>query len=73
VVQSFQVIAQNAVLAPTIRAQVTPRPPWPLYVLDRWSWLRQWPARFLGVGVRPEHVRTPAVLIEPRAGDTAPT
>jgi 2-polyprenyl-6-methoxyphenol hydroxylase-like FAD-dependent oxidoreductase len=65
VVQDFQVIAQNAVLAPTIRSQVTPNPPWVLYVLDRWGWLRQWPARFLGMGVRPEHVRTPAVPVEP--------
>jgi len=78
VVQRFQVIAQTVVLSRTIRAQVTPKPPWPLYVLDRWGWLRQWPARFLGVGVRPEHVRTPAVLLEPHlpeamAGDSAPT
>ncbi|MBL6853810.1 MAG: FAD-dependent oxidoreductase [Alphaproteobacteria bacterium] len=78
VVQRFQVIAQNQVLARTIRSQVTPKPPWPLYVLDRWGWLRQWPARFLGIGMRPEHVRTPAVLLEPRlpelkTGDSAPT
>ena len=69
VVQRFQVMAQNVVLSRTIRAQVTPKPPWPLYLLDRWGWLRQWPARFLGVGVRPEHVRTPAVLVEPKAGE----
>ncbi len=57
VVQRFQVIVQNTVLARTIRSQVTPRPPWPLYLLDRWPWLRQWPARFIGIGLRPEHVR----------------
>jgi len=65
VVQSVQVFVQNNVLAPTIRSQVTPKPPWPLYLLDRWAWLRQWPARFLGLGVRPEHVKTNAVKIEP--------
>jgi 2-polyprenyl-6-methoxyphenol hydroxylase-like FAD-dependent oxidoreductase len=69
VVQDLQVFVQNRVLAPTMRSQLTPSAPWPLYVLDHWAWLRQWPARFLGVGVRPEHVRT----LEPRAGDSAPT
>jgi 2-polyprenyl-6-methoxyphenol hydroxylase-like FAD-dependent oxidoreductase len=69
VVQRFQVIVQNAVLAPTIRSQVTPRPPLPLYILDRWKWLRQWPARFIGLGVRPEHVRSKAVT----PADSAPT
>jgi 2-polyprenyl-6-methoxyphenol hydroxylase-like FAD-dependent oxidoreductase len=73
VVQQFQVIAQNNMLPRVIRSQMTPKPPWPLYLLDRWGWLRQWPARFLGVGVRPEHVRTPATPREPRAGDSAPT
>ncbi len=68
VVQRVQIFAQNNVLAKTIRNQATPRPPWPLYVLDRWKWLRQWPARFIGIGVRPEHVRTKAVT----PGDSAP-
>ena len=69
VVQRFQVLVQNAVLAPTIRSQVTPKPPLPLYLLDRWKWLRQWPARFIGIGVRPEHVRTRSIS----PGDSAPS
>jgi 2-polyprenyl-6-methoxyphenol hydroxylase-like FAD-dependent oxidoreductase len=69
VVQRIQVFVQNNVLAPTIRSQVTPNPPWPLYVLDRWKWLRQWPARFIGIGLRPEHVKTKAIT----PGDNAPT
>ncbi len=68
VVQRFQVLVQNTVLARTIRSQVTPRPPWPLYVLDRWTWARQWPARFIGLGVRPEHVKSKAVT----PADSAP-
>ncbi len=68
VVQRFQVIVQNSVLAPTIRNQVTPSPPWMLYLLDRWKWLRRWPARFIGIGVRPEHVRSRPVT----PADTAP-
>jgi hypothetical protein len=27
--------------------------------LDAVPWLRRWPAQFLGLGVRPEHVRSP--------------
>jgi 2-polyprenyl-6-methoxyphenol hydroxylase-like FAD-dependent oxidoreductase len=69
VVQRFQVLVQNAVLAPSIRTQVTPRPPLPLYLLNRWKWLRQWPARFLGMGVRPEHVRSKDIT----PGDSAPS
>jgi hypothetical protein len=29
--------------------------------LDRFAWLRRWPAQVIGVGVRPEHVRSPEV------------
>jgi len=33
--------------------------PWPLKMLDAYPSLRRWPAQFLGLGVRPEHVRSP--------------
>jgi 2-polyprenyl-6-methoxyphenol hydroxylase-like FAD-dependent oxidoreductase len=33
--------------------------PWPLRLLQRFPYLRRFPARFIGIGVRPEHVRTP--------------
>ncbi len=68
VVQTVQVFAQNNVLSPTIRNQVTPKPPAILYLLNRWKWLRQWPARFIGIGVRPEHVRSRLI----RPADSAP-
>lgn len=55
--QWFQVQAQDRVLAPTLRSTMTPTAPFALRLLDRWRWLRQWPARFVGIGVRPEHVR----------------
>ena len=61
VVQRFQVIVQNRILAPNLRARQTPKPPFILRLMSRWPWLRRIPARFLGVGVRPEHVRTPNV------------
>ncbi|MGD0189707.1 MAG: FAD-dependent oxidoreductase [Rhizomicrobium sp.] len=62
VVQGFQTLVQNRVLAPGLRMQTVPKPPLPLRILNRWAWLRQFPARFLGIGVRPEHIRTPDCL-----------
>jgi 2-polyprenyl-6-methoxyphenol hydroxylase-like FAD-dependent oxidoreductase len=57
VIQAFQVFAQNNFLAPTLSGAVTPRAPWFVRLLNAWPWARQFPARFLGLGVRPEHVR----------------
>jgi 2-polyprenyl-6-methoxyphenol hydroxylase-like FAD-dependent oxidoreductase len=62
VVQGFQILVQNRVLAPGLKSQRTPKPPLPLLLLNRWSWLRQFPARFLGIGLRPEHIHTPDCL-----------
>ena len=59
-IQAFQVAAQNALLAPTLRATQTPKPPWIFRLLNAWPWLRQFPARFIGMGVRPEHVQLKA-------------
>ena len=55
-IQSFQVAAQNRILAPTLRSMHTPQPPLIVKLLNDWPWLRQFPARFIGMGVRPEHV-----------------
>jgi 2-polyprenyl-6-methoxyphenol hydroxylase-like FAD-dependent oxidoreductase len=57
VIQAFQVAAQNRLLAPTLASIETPEPPFIIKALNRWPWLRQFPARFIGMGVRPEHVR----------------
>jgi 2-polyprenyl-6-methoxyphenol hydroxylase-like FAD-dependent oxidoreductase len=56
VTQWAQVQIQNRLLEPAIRATTTPKPPAALRLLNRWRWLRRWPARFVGIGVRPEHV-----------------
>jgi 2-polyprenyl-6-methoxyphenol hydroxylase-like FAD-dependent oxidoreductase len=58
VVQWFQVQVQNRVLVPNFRARQTPEPPLVLRMLNRYPWLRRIPARFIGVGVRPEHIRS---------------
>jgi len=57
VIQAFQVGAQNLILGPTLRAMTTPKPPLSMKLFDAVPWLRQWPARFIGMGVRPEHVK----------------
>jgi 2-polyprenyl-6-methoxyphenol hydroxylase-like FAD-dependent oxidoreductase len=59
VIQAMQVAIHSRVLDPLIsnapRAMAVPLP---LRILNRSSWLRRWPAQLLGVGVRPEHVRS---------------
>jgi 2-polyprenyl-6-methoxyphenol hydroxylase-like FAD-dependent oxidoreductase len=35
------------------------RPPWPVRLLERTTLLRRLRTRFVGVGIRPEHVKTP--------------
>jgi 2-polyprenyl-6-methoxyphenol hydroxylase-like FAD-dependent oxidoreductase len=59
VIQAVQVAAQKRLLAPTLAATKTPEPPFIIKALDRWPWARQFPARLIGMGVRPEHVRPP--------------
>lgn len=56
-IQAFQVFAQNNFLAPTLSGETAMKAPWFVRLLNAWPWARQFPARFLGVGVRPEHVR----------------
>lgn len=57
VIQAFQLAVQRAVLAPILRATTTPKPPMLLRLANAWPWLRRFPARFIALGVRPEHVR----------------
>ncbi len=56
-IQRFQIFAQDMMLAPTLRATETPKVPWVVKLLNAWQWLRQLPARLIGIGPRPEHVR----------------
>jgi 2-polyprenyl-6-methoxyphenol hydroxylase-like FAD-dependent oxidoreductase len=60
VIQRLQLTVHNQVLTPVVLS--APRPlsvPLPLKLVGRFAWLRRWPAQLLGVGVRPEHVRSP--------------
>jgi 2-polyprenyl-6-methoxyphenol hydroxylase-like FAD-dependent oxidoreductase len=59
--QALQVQAHKRVVEPTLDGKISFKPlPLPLRLLDRYAWLRQFPARVIGMGFRPEHVRTKA-------------
>jgi 2-polyprenyl-6-methoxyphenol hydroxylase-like FAD-dependent oxidoreductase len=58
VTQAFQVLVQERVINRVLQTNRTLAPPWPLKLFARFPVLRRIPARMIGVGVRPEHVRT---------------
>ena len=61
ITQAVQVFVQKHVLFSTIKGSGVPtRLPRVLRLLNRYPVLRRIPARFVGLGVRPEHVRSPA-------------
>ena len=57
--QRLQIIAQNRVITGVLRGTRTPRPPWLVRLFARLPMLQRIPARVIGMGFRPEHVRTP--------------
>ena len=61
VTQRMQVFMQNKVIDVALGADKVLRAPLALRLLSRFAWLRRIPARFIGMGVRPEHVHTPDV------------
>jgi 2-polyprenyl-6-methoxyphenol hydroxylase-like FAD-dependent oxidoreductase len=60
--QRLQVLAQNNVIRRVLDSTRPLTPPWPVKLLGRWPLLQRLPARIVGLGFRPEHVRTPKVL-----------
>ena len=62
VTQGFQVFAHKRFIGPALRnARPITRLPLALKLLQMFPILRRIPARLVGIGVRPEHVRTPEV------------
>jgi 2-polyprenyl-6-methoxyphenol hydroxylase-like FAD-dependent oxidoreductase len=59
VTQALQVALQNRVIDPLLAAGRTPAVPGIVKLMQRWTWLQRIPARAIGVGIRPEHVRVP--------------
>ena len=59
VIQWLQVQIQNNVLSAVLGSSTRPKPPFPAMMLNWFPLLQRIPARIIGLGVRPEHVRTP--------------
>jgi 2-polyprenyl-6-methoxyphenol hydroxylase-like FAD-dependent oxidoreductase len=57
--QWFQVQVQQRIIAPVLGRSTSIKLPVFLRLLARYPYLRRIPARLIGVGVRPEHVRSP--------------
>jgi 2-polyprenyl-6-methoxyphenol hydroxylase-like FAD-dependent oxidoreductase len=61
--QRMQLIVQNNVIRRVLGSTGRLTPPWPVKLLARWPVLQRIPARAIGLGFRPEHVRTPEVRV----------
>jgi 2-polyprenyl-6-methoxyphenol hydroxylase-like FAD-dependent oxidoreductase len=58
--QGVQVLIQQRILDPVIGSEKPMKAPWPLRMFNHLPWLARIPARLVGMGFRPEHVRSPA-------------
>jgi 2-polyprenyl-6-methoxyphenol hydroxylase-like FAD-dependent oxidoreductase len=65
VTQWIQITMQNRIVSPVLASRGQIRPPAVLKLFNRFPFLRRIPARLIGMGVRPEHPRTPDVLASP--------
>jgi 2-polyprenyl-6-methoxyphenol hydroxylase-like FAD-dependent oxidoreductase len=70
VTQALQMAIQDRVMTRVLAARRDPKPPYAVKLLNRFPVLRRIPARIVGIGFRPEHVRS-AVAAEPIAEATA--
>ena len=58
--QAMQVIVQNNIVRAALKPGNAPlRPPWPIRLVSAVPFLQGLTARFIAVGVRPEHVQSP--------------
>ena len=57
--QSLQVVVQNLVIRNVLQMQKNPRAPFIVKLFNSFPALRHIPGRIIGMGFRPEHVRTP--------------
>jgi 2-polyprenyl-6-methoxyphenol hydroxylase-like FAD-dependent oxidoreductase len=61
--QRFQLFVQNNVIKNVLSSSKPLSPPWVIRLLGRWPLLQRIPARLIGLGFRPEHVKTPEARI----------
>ena len=59
IIQQIQVVVQNRLLAPALSSAKRPTAPFPVKLMTWFPVLRRIPARLIGMGIRPEHIRTP--------------
>jgi 2-polyprenyl-6-methoxyphenol hydroxylase-like FAD-dependent oxidoreductase len=59
-IQAMQVTIQERVIDRVLRSDRPIGAPWPLRVASHLPFLARIPARLIGMGIRPEHVHTPA-------------
>jgi 2-polyprenyl-6-methoxyphenol hydroxylase-like FAD-dependent oxidoreductase len=57
--QRMQLIVQNNVIRRVLGSTGPMTVPWPVKLLGRWKFLQRIPARVVGMGFGPEHVKTP--------------
>jgi 2-polyprenyl-6-methoxyphenol hydroxylase-like FAD-dependent oxidoreductase len=60
VTQKMQIMVQDRVIRRVLAGTERPKPPLMLRLIDRFPVLQGIPARLVGLGVRREHIRTPA-------------
>jgi 2-polyprenyl-6-methoxyphenol hydroxylase-like FAD-dependent oxidoreductase len=63
IIQGMQVLVQNRIISPLLGRAAKVTAPLPVRLIQRFPVLRRIPARLIGLGVRPEHVRTKAVAV----------
>jgi len=60
--QWLQLTIQKRIISRVLESQQRPKPPLAFKLFNVFPVLRRIPARLLGLGIRPEHVRTPDIL-----------
>jgi 2-polyprenyl-6-methoxyphenol hydroxylase-like FAD-dependent oxidoreductase len=59
--QKIQIAIQNGVIKRVLASSHPITVPWPIKLMQHLPFLRRIPARVIGMGFRPEHVRTPDI------------
>ena len=58
--QAVQIFVQTRIVSNVLARQRQPRAPFVVKLFNRYPWLRRLPALLIGMGFRPEHVRSPS-------------
>jgi 2-polyprenyl-6-methoxyphenol hydroxylase-like FAD-dependent oxidoreductase len=58
--QAVQIFVQTRIVSNVLAMQRQPRTPFVVKLFNRYPWLRRLPALLIGMGFRPEHVRSPS-------------